>query len=571
MAVYADDVAILASGPTYEGPAVRATLQNALDAVVNHLGNIGLNISPEKTLARMVHPPPSYCKNTPQLHLFGSPLPWQTSVKYLGVTIDHALRWKTAVQGLRAGNRRITGYVARLLAGGEGISIPLARQLYEGIAVARSLYALPLVGVRAWQWEQLDADHRKALRRFAGLPNTSQVGPTYAELGAWPVSLRAERAALNHIERLHRAQGTAELIARLRNSPHSRMGHVARLFDEWTPLTRSIAPPALPPPHRNRPLSIQTELPRVRSKRDTPRCAILQEAAERLYGDYADRVVLYTDGSVMDNGESATASCAVPALGIERQCRVPHCPSSTVAELAGLHLAADIIAGQSRMTAVVIASDSRAALLQLRHPDRGTPCVANLSAKLCAVRDRGCDIVLQWVPSHIGLPGNEAANRLAKNAHGDSAIPESDAVTPFDVARNTIHRRLMARHPDPRVASGNPPRLISFVDFGTRARRLLLHIRVGCVWTAERRQRIGGVGDGLCADCGALETVDHLLRECPAFSGPRTALRIEYGELGLPSATSGELLFPAASAWGTRRALRHLIRFIDRAAITGRF
>ncbi|KAK8765230.1 hypothetical protein V5799_032163 [Amblyomma americanum] len=196
------------------------------------------------------------------------------------------------------------------------------------------------------------------------------------------------------------------------------------------------------------------------------------------------------------------------------------------------------------MTAVVIASDSRAALMQLRHPDRGTPCVANLSAKLCAVRDRGCDIVLQWVPSHIGLPGNEAADRLAKNAHGDSAIPESDAVTPFDVARNTIHRRLMARHPDPRVASGNSPRLISFVDFGTRARRLLLRIRVGCVWTAERRQRIGGVGDGLCADCGALETVDHLLCECPAFSGPRTALRIEYGELGLPSATSSETTVP---------------------------
>ncbi|KAK8772689.1 hypothetical protein V5799_024063 [Amblyomma americanum] len=242
------------------------------------------------------------------------------------------------------------------------------------------------------------------------------------------------------------------------------MGHVARLFDEWTPLTCSIAPPALPPPHRNRPLSIERELPRVRSKRDTPRSAILQEAAERLYGDYADRVVLYTDGSVMNNGESATVSCAVPALGIERLCRVPHCPSSTMAELAGLHLAADIIAGQSWLTAVVIASDSRTALLQLRYPDRGTPCVAKLSAKLCAVRDRGCDIVLQWLPSHIGLPGNEAADRLAKNANGDSALPESDAVTPFDVARNTIRRRLMARHPDPRVASGNPPRFISFAD-----------------------------------------------------------------------------------------------------------
>ncbi|KAK8786688.1 hypothetical protein V5799_023536 [Amblyomma americanum] len=200
------------------------------------------------------------------------------------------------------------------------------------------------------------------------------------------------------------------------------------------------------------------------------------------------------------------------------------------------------------MTAVVIASDSRAALMQLRHPDRVTPCVSKLSAKLCAVRDRGCDIVLQWVPSHIGLPGNEAADRLGKKAHGDSALPESDAVTPFDVARKTIRRRLMARHPDPRVASGNPPRLISFADFGTRARRLLLHIRVGCVWTAERRQRIGGVADGLCADCGALETVDHLLLLEVAWKLSVTVFRTQLSVPAAPKIPPGQSLLKPKAA-----------------------
>ncbi|KAK8775200.1 hypothetical protein V5799_031455 [Amblyomma americanum] len=219
------------------------------------------------------------------------------------------------------------------------------------------------------------------------------------------------------------------------------------------------------------------------------------------------------------------------------------------------------------MTAVVIASDSRAALMQLRHPDRGTPCVANLSAKLCAVRDRGCDIVLQWVPSHIGLPGNEAADRLAKNAHGDSAIPESDAVTPFDVARNTIHRRLMARHPDPRVASGNSPRLISFVDFGTRARRLLLRIRVGCVWTAERRQRIGGVGDGLCADCGALETVDHLLY---LTGGPVECVAVTV-RLGGTDTTVASVYVRPGNPWDARLIVRLTQRIKQNLLICGDF
>ncbi|XP_070378191.1 uncharacterized protein [Dermacentor albipictus] len=101
----------------------------------------------------------------------------------------------------------------------------------------------------------------------------------------------------------------------------------------------------------------------------------------------------------------------------------------------------------------------------------------------------GCDLVLQWVPAHIGIHGNEEADRLAKAAH-TAPVPRSLVVTPFDVARHTVAGMLRARHPDARVASGKPPKLLPRSGLHRRDRALLLRLRIGCHRTAARTHRI---------------------------------------------------------------------------------
>ncbi|XP_077492190.1 uncharacterized protein LOC144103311 [Amblyomma americanum] len=442
VSIYADDIALYCSGPTLSGRTVRAQLQHALECVGEYLSTVGLSLSTSKTEALVLHPRPAAWKLIPNLQLKGVPLPWKKSARYLGLVIDAQLTWRPAVAKLRKEARQVADVANRLQAKGEGCSPELAYRFYNGIAVPKLLYALPLVDLRPSLWRAIDVDQRAAIRRFMRLPRWSQVPATYAEAATWPISLRAQLTALNTVERMQRAPGTSQLLSRLSEARHSHMGRAAQLFGAHIARPPSSCSPALPP-HLRAPLSIQTVIPGVRSKKDTPVCALQQETAALLHEDCSGRVEIYTDGSVLEGGASAAAACVVPSLGIARQSRLTCSASSTTAEVAALHLAADLILETPDLSPAVVLSDSKAALTTLRSSHHTLPMYANLDNKLRQARALGRDVLLQWLPSHVGISGNEQADQLAKQAHADGT-PECTAISPLDVARHNIKARIVA-------------------------------------------------------------------------------------------------------------------------------
>ncbi|XP_075526569.1 uncharacterized protein LOC142558305 [Dermacentor variabilis] len=284
-----------------------------------------------------------------------------------------------------------------------------------------------------------------------------------------------------------------------------------------------------------------------------------QETAALIFEHLRDRLLVYTDGSVSSDG-SAAAAFTAPDISASRQCRLRFPASSTVAELAAIDLAADLLLQQCAVSSAAILSDSRAALGMLKKDYAGLPFVQRVGSKLRHLVNQGCDLALPRVPAHIGLPGNEAADALAKQALS-TRFPLASSVTHFDVAKTAILRILRAQQPDPRIAAGTPPRLLPRAGLSRWDRSFLLRLRVGCYNTGARMHRLNGRGSPACLDCGEEETLEHLLLRCPAFDVERTALFASYRRVGLPCDSEGALLFPAAHPSIVMKVLPALLDF----------
>ncbi|XP_077492128.1 uncharacterized protein LOC144103186 [Amblyomma americanum] len=524
-------------------------LQRALDAVKSFLTSKGLVLSATKSEAILVHPRGARATaEIRTLQIDGTNLPWRQQVRYLGLTIDHRLTWIPADKPLLLHLDRVGRTAVRLLARGNGCSATWAIRLFEAAGTSAVLYALPLVTLKAARLNRLEIARRKWIRRLLGVPRTSQTPATLAEAGVLPLNLLLLQRGLTHTDRLHHVPDGEAPCARLLGRPHSRTGMLAGAYLES--LGRPNSHLALPPLPTRPPLQVSLDFGGT-SKRRTPAAAIKQAAAA-LLEECGGSTLLFTDGSVLPASGRAAAALVAPQLGVTKTCRLSFPGSSTAAELAGLHLAADLMAALPPGPVAVLC-DSRSALQLLTRPHDAVATTSQLRARLHALEDAGHRITLHWVPGHSGIEGNYLADAAAKSAHADGS-PVSLAVTQHDFARSLLLQVVRTPYPDRRIAARKPFRRLSD-QLPRRDRSLFLRLRIGCTWTPSRLYVHGRASSPACPSCGDTGSLGHLLLAYPTHDLPRQRLESGYRALGLPTTTEDDFLFPVRNQLQAHRVL----------------
>lgn len=216
----------------------------------------------------------------------------------------------------------------------------------------------------------------------------------------------------------------------------------------------------------------------------------------------------------------------------------------------------------------VICTDSKSALQHLDQRTstaRGIPIAYDIINTILELSSKNKIIILQWIPSQVGIYGNDAVDKLAKEACSDGVSfdcePYYTNLLPV-IKEHCI--KLWSEYFDKRSLTKGiwyktiQPSILRlpWFDRCTMGKYDIvtgLKLRSGHIPLNKFAFMMGKVTTPNCSDCGVLEDVHHILVECVRNERLRVSLDVNLLDVGwcnsilaLPTSSEAKLLYKIA-------------------------
>ena len=164
---------------------------------------------------------------------------------------------------------------------------------------------------------------------------------------------------------------------------------------------------------------------------------ILKDDFRKMQSRYKNYQQIFTDGSK----EDSKVGCAVISDNHSNMQRIPDDSSIFTAEAKAIDLALDFISTCDANNKFIIFYDSLSVLKAMNHTSSKNPQIQKLLEK-CHELLAYKEIALCWIPSHIGIQGNEMLDKQAKTSL--SLEPTSFKI-PFSNFKQSINKYILEK------------------------------------------------------------------------------------------------------------------------------
>lgn len=533
---YVDDLVIFTSARTTA--LCRLRLQRAIDGLSRKADELGFRFSAEKTkcidFSRLRR-----AESPLKLMLGGSCIELVNEVKILGITFDSKLTWKRHIDQMVSTCRKSLNVIKCLSSIRWGSDVSTLTHLYTSIVLSKMDFgAIVYSTAKPSHLRRLASVHAAGVRFALGAFRTSPLKSLHVESGIQPLHIRHLRLRLNYASRiwfrpdhmnydlLYRNEQIARL---LRGRPSSTkpvawdlrlsMESILSGSEECIPERASRYPPWCVSR-----MATETSLSLL-PKESTPH-ELYRVRFHSLLDRYADHRHIYTDGSKT----AERTGCAFVLEDDAHSFRLSPMCSVFTAELTAIDRALRHCLESRDTRDILICTDSLSAISSIVGVHSCDPVVLRIQEHVSDLAASRVRTTFMWVPGHVGIRGNEAADEAARTA---ASSPEAVLrhVRPDDLRRVTVtHAEEVWQHEWNRVSAAlralQPSVQRSRVarNLSRREQVVLTRLRIGHTNLTSSHYLVGAE-EPVCDVCRVSLTVQHILVECRKYA----QLRVTHG------------------------------------------
>jgi len=397
-------------------------LQQCLNKLQHWADTNGFKFSPSKTVCvhfcRLRKPHPD-----PVLTLNGTPIPVVEQTKFLGVIFDSKLSFIPHIRYLKDKCMKAINLLKVLSNTSWGADQQTLLHLYRSLIRSKLDYGCIVYGsARPSYLKILDPIENCALRLCLGAFRTSPATSLCVEANEPPLDIRRKRLSLQYVARLasnpsnpaHNVAFKPQFKAQFNKKPSQTATFGIRMAPDIKTLGlvgKNVALwsiPTVPPWTLHRPI-VNLDLHRY-SKSDTSP-ELFRAKFNEIRDGFSGYSEFFTDGSK----DGTKASSAVIYQNKSRSTRLSDGASIFTAELYAILTALSWI-HKTATRQFVIYSDSLSSLVAIKHFKLENEILYRIMKSYSDICSTGKLVIFCWIPSHVGISGNEKADAEAKSA-----------------------------------------------------------------------------------------------------------------------------------------------------------
>ena len=524
-ALHADDLAIWTKAEQITTAAVR--MQEGLNHISNWAREWLVTINRTKTEATCFSLSPK--REVFTLSVNNQEIPQQDNPTYLGVKLDRKLTWSPQINSMHSKGIRKMALMKKLAGTKWGANTKVLTQVYTATVRPHMEYASNAWSTAAkTNLDNLTKTQNAGLRLITGGMKTTPIPAMEKTTGIMSLEERRNEKLLLQNEKMKRLP-SHPLHSKLKAPTKNRLKrqspkHLIKALE------RKLDHPVTDTTQQTEKLKDyedwQTDTPPIiyniqgvstKDHHSTEELKSLTLEALNTCYPPTTWARAYTDGSAEEavkNGGGGLFIKFPDGRSISKSVATgTHSTNFRAEACALLHAAETLNKEDSLPTSTVFLTDCKSVLQSLQTPG-GDQTVRAIREELDLLKQR-TGVVLQWIPSHVGVRGNEEADRLSKigSRQEQSAHPMSYREVRC-ILKNSF-RKLWRQ----RLGTGEEEDSIHQLD--RAAQVIIFRLRTGHCQLLSHMFRLKLSDTDQCPCGTGPQTPTHILQSCPSFKALR--------------------------------------------------